>query len=152
MTLKDCKITFCFLLISFVALSQTTKKKPVPVINYLENVKAPFTLNEINMLKGFYKDKYEDYVLNDVNMARALKHLIRNRIRIEKIPNSEGIKKYRNLPSIRINTDDPSLDRNGTFNMTLFNPFNYKFQFFSKTTQLFKIEKTNYFLIIKPQH
>jgi len=150
--LKDHIVILCFLLVSFVGLSQTTKREPISVINYSENVNSPFTLSELKMLKGFYKDNFEDYVIKNSNLKKALKHLIRNRIVIKKMPGWETVTKYKDLPTIRMHNDDPSLNKNGTFNKTLFNPFNYEFQFFSEVTQLFRIEQTDYFLIIKPQH
>ncbi len=151
MTLKHSFLPIIFMFFSFFATSQTIRKKPIPLVKYLENVEAPFTTNELKMLKEVYKEKFEDYVINDLALGKALKHLLRNRIEIKEIPEFKNVKKYKNLSTITLDNDDPSIRRDGTFNKDSFNPLRYKVQFFSKQGQLFKIENTGYYLVVKPQ-
>ena len=152
MTLK-LFFTYLFILFfPFLSISQTIKKQPIPLVNYTENVNKPFSPREINMLKEVYKDDFDRYVMNDPNLARALKHLLRNRIVIKELPEYKKIEKYKNLPTISLNNEDRHLKKGAFFNTNLFNPLKYKIPFFSRKIQLFKIENTNYYITIKPQH
>jgi len=136
------KYLLLFFFLSFYVNSQSTKQ-PIPLVNYLSNVDAPFTSKELQMLKSVYKDKFEDYVIKNSNLAKALKHLLRNRLFLEKKPEYETIKKYKDLPKIRL--------KEGVFNKNSFNALEHKIDFFSNKPQLFQIENSNYYLIVKPQ-
>jgi hypothetical protein len=60
--------------------------------------------------------------------------------------------KYTLLSTCNLNNkDNPSLTRDAAFNELTFNPLKYHMIFFSKTTQVYRFDGTDFLIIIAPQ-
>lgn len=116
-------------------------------VNYSENCFLPFTDSEIAMLNDVFVDNLDTYVLDKPNRALDIKDILRNRVNIYK----EEIKDISNYPllssvglfNIFNNNETPPV-----FDKDNFNPLIYNFEFGSKSRQVYKVDNTNYLIII----
>jgi hypothetical protein len=116
-------------------------------VNYSENCFLPFTDSEIAMLNDVFVDNLDTYVLDKPNRALDIKDILRNRVNIYK----EEIKDISNYPllssvglfNIFNNNETPPV-----FDKDNFNPLIYNFEFGSKSRQVYRVDNTNYLIII----
>ena len=116
-------------------------------VNYSENCFLPFTDSEIAMLNDVFVDNLDTYVLDKPNRALDIKDILRNRVNIYK----EEIKDIFNYPllssvglfNIFNNNETPPV-----FDKDNFNPLIYNFEFGSKSRQVYRVDNTNYLIII----
>jgi len=152
------KSLFAFLLIFTISVynvgAQSTKKQPLKLVKYNDNVKAPLSVNETAFIKEVYAEKFEPYVLNRPQKLKDLKNLLRNRVVIKEMPdlvNNTG--KYKNLSDAGLfNSYNPSLIFDKVYNKDTFNVLKYNLEFFGRGSRLYRIDDTNYFILIKSQH
>ncbi|WGD33838.1 hypothetical protein [Olleya sp. YS] len=145
-------LLFGFVMFTQQGTAQTKRKLQTQLVNYDKNVDAPLTAKELAMLKEVYQDKLEEYVLSNAQRVKDFKHLLRNRLVIREIPNVTDESKYTLLSSVKLfNNYNPDLKRDDTFNSSTFNPLKYNLGFFTSGSSIYKIDNTNYFIIIKPQ-
>lgn len=108
---------------------------------------------EINpKIKEVYGDKTQELFGNDPDRLKIYNDLINNRITIIESPIS-GKEKCQKLSQMELmNRYNPSLVRDLVFDPTTFNPLKYKLNFFSSTsTNVYRVDNTNYIIIIQPQ-
>ncbi|RAJ11801.1 hypothetical protein [Olleya aquimaris] len=145
-------LLFGFVMFTQQGTAQTKKKLQTQLVKYDKNVDAPLTAKELAMLKEVYQDKLQKYVLSNKQRVKDFKHLLRNRIVITEIPNMTDDSKYTLLSKVKLfNNYNPNLTRDETFNSSTFNPLKYNLGFFTSGSSIFKIDNTNYYIIIKPQ-
>lgn len=149
------------LLVSFFAVvftaqnvnAQSNRKLKTQPVNYGDNVEAPFTAKELSMLKEVYQDKLEEYVLSKPNRVKDFKHLLRNRLLIKKMPNTNYQSKVKLLSTISLfNNYNSDLKRDKVFDISTFNPLKYNLEFFRVGAVMYKIDNTDYYIIIEPQN
>lgn len=145
--------TLLFLITSQDLLTQTPSYKyPLPIINYGVDINNPLTQKELNQIIEVYGECAEKEVLNRPQRLRDIKHLLRNRIEYKLIV-QEDLKPLKMLSEIPLfNVYVSSLKRDTAFNPESFNPLKYNIDFFSTTGTMIKVDKTNYYIIIKSQH
>ncbi len=128
-------------------------KQALTVVNYNDNVNAPLTMKERNQLKEVYGDKLQQYVLNRPQRLKDIKNILRNRIEIKMISNIKDQKRCPLLSEVPLfNYYVKSLARDISFNPQNFNPLKYNFEFYSIGSYMYRVDNTNYFIIIKSQH
>lgn len=138
----------------FSATAQSSKKQHLKLVKYNDNVKAPLTLKEKDMLKEVFDDKFEDYILNRPQALKNYKHLLRNRIEIIEKPDLvQHTKKYQLLSEVGLFNDyNKSLTVDKGYNPQNFNALKYNIRIHGRGSSIYRIDNTNYFIIIKSQH
>ena len=115
-----------------------------------KNVKDPLNTLEKNMLKEVYGESLQKNVLNNPQRLRSIKNIIRNRVEILNLPNYP--KNYKLLSQVPLfNKYNSSLKREA-FRKTTFNPLRYTFDFYTNETQVFRVDNTDYYIVIKSQY
>lgn len=98
-----------------------------------------------------YADKTQELVLNDPDRLRDLTDLLQNRLKVELMPNA-GDDKFTHLSQMPLlNKYNPNLNRDKIFDINTFNPLKYSLNFFPKSTVIYRIDNSDYVIIIEPQ-
>ena len=137
---------------SFGALTaqNNVKKQTDWITNYPDNINIPFTNSELSMLKMAYGNQLENQILDRPVRVKDIKDIFRNRVIIyqENIKDLAKIPLLSQVPIFTIYNDKistPVFDKNN------FNPLLYNFNFFSKTKQIYRVDNTNFLIVIKPR-
>nr|WP_321225179.1 hypothetical protein [uncultured Psychroserpens sp.] len=138
------------LLVSTSLFSQSRKKKTV---NYKENVNAALTTAELALINEVYGSTANDNVLNKPQRLKDIKNILRNRVEIKNIPNRSDQKPCTLLSDVLLmDYYVANLQRDTNFNPQNFNPLKYLFNYNSYGTHMYRVDNTNYFIVIKSQH
>lgn len=93
-----------------------------------------------------------DFVLNNPTLVTALGKVMTDRIEYQTVL-LDPVEKYTLLSSMpllsKVNPTIQGADFSN-FNLNSFNPLVYNLDFFSDRTQVFRIDNTNYIMVIKP--
>ena len=102
-------------------------------------------------VKEMYGESIKKISSSDSLRINFFNDLIENRIKIiESI--FEDNEKYTKLSAVALlNKYNPSLLRDEFFEINTFNPLKYNLNFFSNTTEVYRIDGTNYIIVIIPQ-
>ena len=118
------------------------------VIEHPKNIELPFTNLEIQKLEYVYGDKLKKYVLDKPSIVNDIKHIFRNRIFIGRKSLTPRVK-YPLLSSVNLfNIYNKNLIR-PPFDKETFNPFIYNFNFGSKSELIYRVDNSDYIIIIK---
>jgi len=120
------------------------------ITHYPENINIPFTDSELAKLKVAYKDQLQNQILNRPVRIKDVKDILRNRVYIyqENIKDISTIPLLSNIPTFDIYNQ--KLNR-PIFNKNDFNPLLYNFNFFLNTKQTYRVDNTNFLVVIKPR-
>ena len=135
--------------------SQNTNRSyaSLKVVKYDVNVNTPFSANEMLQLQEVYGASLEKEILSRPNRVLSMKNLLRNRIVIEKRPNLRDQKECTLLSEVPLfDAFVSTLQRDSVFNPQEFNPLKYTFSFYSRGEHMYRVDGTNYFILIKFQH
>lgn len=141
-------------LLPFVVTGQQSKqKKPLPLVQYDENVNMPLTADERAKIIEAYGGFADKYIFSNPHRLKSMKHLLRNRVVIKLISNENDKKPCPKLSEVSIfNGFVADLKRDETFNPNNFNPLKYNFEFHSRVGSMYQVDNTNYFIIIHSQY
>ena len=140
---------------SFNCNSQNSNRHylPLEVVHYNTNVSAPFSVDEIVQLNEVYGAFLDKEILSRPQRVLAMKNLLRNRIIIENRPNPKDQKKCTLLSEVPLfDAFVSTLQRDSAFNPQEFNPLKYTFSFYSRGEQMYRVDGTDYFILVKSQH
>jgi hypothetical protein len=130
--------------------SQLRKQK---FVNYDSNVSAPLTSNELALIIEVYGDTANENVLDNPQRLTDIKNILRNRIEIKTISKSSDQKACPLLSEVPLMDYYVSnLQRDTVFNPQTFNPLKYLFQYHAYGSYLYRVDGTDYFIIVKSQH
>lgn len=102
-------------------------------------------------IQEVYGDKTQELVANDPDRLKALTYLLNNRIKIVRTP-IVGDDKYTKLSSLPLlNKYNPNLKRDEQFDPKNFNALKYNMNFFTTQTQVYRVDNTDYLIIIEKQ-
>lgn len=102
-------------------------------------------------IQEVYGDKTQELVINDPIRLDFLNDLLDNRIQIIESPLNDNEKEPK-LSSIELlNKYNPALKRDVDFDPLSFNPLKYNFNFFPKAASVYRVDNTNYLIVIKAQ-
>ena len=133
--------------------AQTKRKQALTLVKYKENVNTPLTVKETKMLEEVYGDKLNEYVLSKPQRLKDIKHLLRNRIVIKQIDGVTDNNKYQTLSQVGLfNRYNGSLTMDTNYDPITFNPLKYNLDYHRRGSIMYRIDNTNYFIIIKSQH
>jgi len=149
-TLLFIGILFSGSLTTTVNAQTASKNLASKTVVFNKNVKDPLNTLEKNMLIEVYGESLQKYVLNNPERLRSIKNIIRNRVEILNLPNYP--KDYKLLSQVPLfNKYNSSLKRE-SFRKTTFNPLRYTFDFYTNETQVFRVDNTDYYIVIKSQY
>jgi hypothetical protein len=120
------------------------------MVVFKPNVNFPLNGEEKRMLTEVYGEALQNNVLDNPQRLKSIKNLLRNRIEILNLSNYA--KDYKSLSQVPLfNKYNTSLKKEA-FNKLEFNPLKYNFDFYAKQTQVFRVDNTDYYIVIKPQY
>ena len=126
---------------------------PLEVVQYDSNVNAPFSVTELSQLNEVYGASLDKEILSRPNRVLAMKNLLRNRIVIENRSKPKDQKKCTLLSEVPLfDAFVSTLQRDSVFNPQEFNPLKYAFSFYSQGEHMYRVDGTDYFIIVKSQH
>ena len=153
------KIYFLYILFigffSYNCNSQNSNRLylPLEVIQYDSNVSSPFSTAELVQLNEVYGASLDKEILSRPNRVLAMKNLLRNRIVIENRSKPKDQKKCTLLSEVPLfDAFVSTLQRDSVFNPQEFNPLKYAFSFYSRGEHMYRVDGTDYFIIVKSQH
>lgn len=102
-------------------------------------------------IREIFSDKTDDYFSAHPTVLDAYNELLQNRITLLLSP-VVGDDKYPKLSaSPLLNKYNPNLTRDVVFDPLTFNVLKYSLNFFTNTTTLYRIDNTDYLIVIKAQ-
>ena len=120
------------------------KKTNSWITEYPNNIALPLTNLEIKKIEAAFQDKlYLKRIYSSKSLITDIKDILRNRVSIE----LENIKDISHLPLL----SSLNFKFKTKFDLRNFNPLLYDFDFQSKTQKMFRVDDTNYIIIIKPK-
>lgn len=147
-------ILLCALLASHTVFSQSkSQSRSQKTITYNDNVNNPLTSTELAMINEVYGNKATKNILDKPQRLRDVKNILRNRVEIKSISDPSDQKLctlLSDVPLLDYYVDN--LQRDINFNPQNFNPLKYLFNFYSYGTHMYRVDNTDYFIIIKSQH
>ena len=147
-------VLFCVIL-SSVSYAQNPSYKnqgPQP-ISFKSNTKASLNNAELAKLKEVYGADLKTDILDRPARVLTIKEILRNRVIVREITDPNKQKPCPKLSEIPLfDAFVSTLKRDVVFNPKSFNPLKYDFKYHKPGFQLIRVDNTNYFIIIKPQH
>ncbi|WP_290697057.1 hypothetical protein [Lacinutrix sp.] len=145
---------FLFIISIFGSFAQSSNKQPLKLVKYNDNVKESLTLKEKTFIQEVYGDKFDAYVMSRPQKLKDLKNLLRNRVVIKEMPDFVNYsEKYKTLSSAGLfNLYNPTLEFDKAYDKDNFNVLKYNLEFFGRGSRIYRIDNTNYFIIVKSQH
>ena len=146
---------FLFLLAVGVIHSQNKSKKTQnsEVIIFNKNTAESFSVKELQMLKEVYGNELQKEILNRPSRVLSVKEILRNRVLIQEVSDPKYQKPCTMLSDIPVfDAFVKDLERDKYFDLLSFNPLKYDFKFHSPSIQLIRVDDTDIFITIKPQH
>ena len=147
-------VLFCVTLFS-VSYAQNPSYKnqgPQP-IRFNSNTNASLNNAELAKLKEVYGAALKTEILDRPTRVLTIKEILRNRVILREITDPNKQKPCPKLSEIPLfDAFVSTLKRDAVFNPNSFNPLKYDFKYHKPGFQLIRVDNTNYFIIIKPQH
>ena len=120
------------------------KKTNSWITEYPKNIALPLTNLEIKKIEAAFQDElYLNRIYSSKSLITNIKDILRNRVSIE----LENIKDISHLPLL----SSLNFKVKTKFDLRNFNPLLYDFDFQSKTQKMFRVDDTNYIIIVKPK-
>jgi len=120
------------------------KKTNSWITEYPNNIALPLTNLEIKKIEAAFQDElYLNRIYSSKSLITDIKDILRNRVSIE----LENIKDISHLPLL----SSLNFKVKTKFDLRNFNPLLYDFDFQSKTQKMFRVDDTNYVIIVKPK-
>ena len=120
------------------------KKTNSWITEYPKNIALPLTNLEIKKIEAAFQDElYLNRIYSSKSLITDIKDILRNRVSIE----LENIKDISHLPLL----SSLNFKVKTKFDLRNFNPLLYDFDFQSKTQKMFRVDDTNYIIIVKPK-
>ena len=128
----------------YVTAFSQEKKTNSWITEYPKNIALPLTNLEIKKIEAAFEDKlYLNRIYSSKSLITDIKDILRNRVSIE----LENIKDISHLPLL----SSLNFKVKTKFDLRNFNPLLYDFDFQSKTQKMFRVDDTNYVIIVKPK-
>ena len=143
--------TLFFFSLTFTTNAQSMlSKSGSKTVVYKQNVNLPLSSIEKEKLTEVYGESLKENVLNNPQRVKSIKNILRNRIEILKM--SDYRKNYLLLSQVPLFDKYNASLKRGKFRVSTFNPFMYNFNFYAKQVQVFRVDDTDYYILIKSQH
>ena len=143
-------------LFSTMSIAQNTsqiKRTPLPLAVYGDNLDAPLTQKERGFILEVYGDYAQKYVFDNPQRLKAIKQILRNRVKVQQALDEKMKKPCPKLSEVELNMAfNAALKRDEFFNPSTFNPLKYNFKFYSQGAAMYKVDNSNYYIIINSQY
>jgi hypothetical protein len=149
------KFLFPLILVSTLLISTSlfSQSRKYNTVNYNENVNSSLTNAELALINEVYGNTANENILDKPQRLKDIKNILRNRVEIKNLPNPRDQKQCTLLSEVPLlDYYVSSLQRDTNFNPQDFNPLKYLFNYNSYGTHMYRVDNTNYFIIIKSQH
>lgn len=103
-------------------------------------------------IQEVYGDKTQELVINEPSRLDFLNDLLDNRIKILESPLTENDKYTKLSTAPLVNKFNRALTRDVAYNPNTFNPLKYDLKFSSKNAEIYRIDNTDYLIVIQPQN
>lgn len=111
---------------------------------------GPLTSKELTNLEEVYGNRLHERVLSRPNVLAEIKDILRNRIDIIEISDPRDQKACTLLSEVALyKAFNPDVRRDRGFNPSSFNPLKYAFNFRMKGASMYRVDNTNYFIMVK---
>lgn len=152
--MKKLLLLFVVILMPAILLGQQSKQKnPLPLAKFDDNVNMPLTAKERAQIIEVYGDYADKFIFSKPHRLKSVKHLLRNRIIIKQVTNTNDRKPCTKLSEVTLcDGFVEGLERDKTFDPETFNPLKYNFEFYSRSASMYQVDNTNYYIIIKSQY
>jgi hypothetical protein len=145
-------VILCFSFSNFSFSQSSIKKEPLKHVNYNINVDLPLNKKELLQIKEVYGDKAENDILSKPQRLKDIKNILRNRVEIIQYQN-KSLSGFKLLSEVSLFNDyNNNLKRDLIFDKTNFNPLKYQFDFYSRNSSTYRVDNTQYLIVIKSQH
>ena len=147
-------VLFCATLFSVSHAQNSSHKNRGPEpIRFNLNTKASLNNAELAKLKEVYGADLKTEILDRPARVLTIKEILRNRVIVREITDPNKQKPCPKLSEIPLfDAFVSTLKRDVVFNPYSFNPLKYDFKYHRPGFQLIRVDNTNYYIIIKPQH
>lgn len=103
-------------------------------------------------IQELYGDKTQEMVGNDPVRLNFLTNFLEKRFEIIKTDNNKLDDKSIKLSTVvLLNKYNPTLQRDEQFDPETFNPLKYNLDFTTTLTKVYRVDNTDYIIVIKPQ-
>lgn len=103
-------------------------------------------------IQEVYGAKAQEFANQNPDWLRSMNDFIQNRVKIIQIMQDPVNEKYPKLSGLKlINKYNAALQRDDAFDPAHFNPLKYDFVFSAKTKQVYRVDQTDYVIVIEPQ-
>ena len=107
---------------------------------------------ELSNLHEVFGVHLQDHILNRPNMLAEIKDVLRNRVQIVQLKNPADQKATSMLSEVALYTAyNPDIERDKRFDPSTFNPLKYAFNYRLSGASMYRVDQTDYFIIIKPR-
>lgn len=131
--------------------SQKVQQRPLQLAKYGANVEAPLTAKERAQIVEVFGDQAQQMVFDRPQRLKDIKQLLRNRIEIKTVVGDyKPCPLLSEVPLFDVYVSD--LKRDVVFDPQNFNILKYNIQFSYQAPLMYKVDGTNYYLIIKAPH
>ncbi len=149
------KIIYIFSILIFtnigaIIAQNDVKKYDKWVTYYPSNVDLPFSNSELNKLEEVYDQNLKDQILDRPIRIKDIKDILRNRVYIYQ-ENIKDLSDIGLLSEVALFEIYNKKIIRPVFDINNFNPLLYNFNFFLKTKQIYRVDNTNYLIVIKPR-
>ena len=117
------------------------------ITHYPSNIDLPFSNDELKKIEEAYGLEFKKEILTNRILLKDIKDILRNRVQIfnaEK-KNISSITNLSTLPLYNSKLLPKAFDPNN------FNPLLYKFDFYTKSTLVYRVDNTSYLIFIRPR-
>lgn len=154
MNIRLLHLFFCVFVCSIIhGQNITYLNQDLQPIRFNSNTKTSLNNAELVKLKEVYGAALKTEILDRPTRVLTIKEILRNRVILREITDPNKQKPCPKLSEIPLfDAFVSTLKRDVVFNPNTFNPLKYDFRYHRPGYQLFRVDNTNYFITIKPQH
>lgn len=103
-------------------------------------------------IQEVYGAKAQEFANQNPDWLRTMDDFIHNRVKISQLAEDPLHEKYPKLSGLKLmNKYNPDLQRDAVFDPAHFNPLKYDFAFSAKTRQVYRVDHTDYVIVVEPQ-
>lgn len=103
-------------------------------------------------IQEVYGLKAQEFAGQNPDWLKSMTDFIQNRVKILQIAADPVNDKYPKLSGLKlINKYNPDLQRDAVFDPASFNALKYDFVFSAKTKQVYRVDGTDYVIVVEPQ-
>lgn len=116
------------------------------------NINKSFAQQINPKIQAIYGSKMLEFAQNNPEHLARLNDLLDNRIKVIESPATTAEDKYIKLSSVELlNKYNPDLKRDLVYDPNTFNPLKYNLNFFSNSAVVYRIDNTDFLIVITPQ-